>query len=81
MDDSRFNSVCTTIKTLALQTKTPINYASYLQSLITHVENFKSSTSKVRESNKLESLQGGAKKKGDKDNWSNKPWKNDYSAW
>eukprot|EP00957_Ditylum_brightwellii_P112031 8542874-Ditylum_brightwellii.AAC.1 len=64
MDDSCFNSVCTTIKALALQTKIPINYASYLQSLITHAENFKPSTSKARKSNKLKSLQGGAKKKG-----------------
>eukprot|EP00957_Ditylum_brightwellii_P123999 9451544-Ditylum_brightwellii.AAC.1 len=30
MDDSHFSSVCTTIEALALQTKTPINSASYI---------------------------------------------------
>eukprot|EP00957_Ditylum_brightwellii_P121819 9290021-Ditylum_brightwellii.AAC.1 len=46
-----------------------------------HTENFKSSTSKTHESNKLEFLQGGAMKKRDKGNGSDKPWMNDYSAW
>eukprot|EP00957_Ditylum_brightwellii_P105082 8009138-Ditylum_brightwellii.AAC.1 len=53
MDDYCFNSVCTTIETLALQTKTSINYASYLQSLIKFAENLKPSTSRTYESNKL----------------------------
>eukprot|EP00957_Ditylum_brightwellii_P014277 1075050-Ditylum_brightwellii.AAC.1 len=54
MDDSCFSSVCTTIETLALQTETPTNYASYLQSLITFAENLKPSTSITHESNKLQ---------------------------
>eukprot|EP00957_Ditylum_brightwellii_P135148 10303775-Ditylum_brightwellii.AAC.1 len=58
MDDSHVSSVCTKIKTLALQTKTPIHYASYLQSLITFVENLKPSTSRTRESNKLQKTGG-----------------------
>eukprot|EP00957_Ditylum_brightwellii_P011899 896809-Ditylum_brightwellii.AAC.1 len=76
MDDSCFNSVCTTIETLALQTKTLIDSASYLQSLITFAENLKTSTSRTCESNKLQKT-GGLEWKG---SGKDKPWKNDCSA-
>eukprot|EP00957_Ditylum_brightwellii_P129722 9895612-Ditylum_brightwellii.AAC.1 len=54
MYDSCFSSVCTTIEILALQTKTPMDYASYSQSLITFTENLKPSTSRTCKSNKLQ---------------------------
>eukprot|EP00957_Ditylum_brightwellii_P175476 13359788-Ditylum_brightwellii.AAC.1 len=47
INDSCFNSVWTTIETLALQTKTLIDYASYLQSLIMFAENLKPGTSRT----------------------------------
>ena len=39
LDDDRFTGVRTTIETMALQTGNMINYANYLQSMITHAEN------------------------------------------
>eukprot|EP00957_Ditylum_brightwellii_P181185 13801156-Ditylum_brightwellii.AAC.1 len=65
IDDSCFNSFCTTIETLALQTKTLINYASYLQSLIMFAENLKPSTSRTCGSNKLQKTGGSEKGGGD----------------
>eukprot|EP00957_Ditylum_brightwellii_P035432 2686352-Ditylum_brightwellii.AAC.1 len=56
MDDSCFSSVCTTIEALTLQTKTPMDYASYLQSLITFAENLKPGTSRTHERNKIQKI-------------------------
>ena len=81
MEDSRFNSVRTTIETLALQTKTPIDYASYLQSLITHAENLKSNTSRTRENNKSERSGGRNNEDNNNGNGGEKSWKKDFSAW
>ena len=41
LSDRRFDTVRVAIETLALQTGQPIEYASYLQSMITHAENLK----------------------------------------
>ena len=70
MEDSRFNSVRTTIETLALQTKAPIDYASYLQSLIT-----------TRENKKSERSGGRNNESNNKGNGEDKAWKKDFSAW
>jgi hypothetical protein len=43
LEDARFQTVRTTVETLALQTGTAIDYPSYLQSLITHAESLKTS--------------------------------------
>eukprot|EP00957_Ditylum_brightwellii_P039149 2960223-Ditylum_brightwellii.AAC.1 len=69
IDDSCYSSVCTTIETMVLQTKTPTDYASYLQSLITIVENLKPSTSRTCESNKLQ------KTVGREGRWRYRQWK------
>eukprot|EP00957_Ditylum_brightwellii_P087936 6696845-Ditylum_brightwellii.AAC.1 len=79
MDDSCVSSICTTIETLALQTKTLIDYASYLQSLITFAENLKPGTSRTCESNKLQKT--GGERDGGKGSEKDKSWQNDYSAW
>ena len=81
MEDSRFNSVRTTIETLALQTKTPIDYASYLQSLITHTENLRSSTCRTCENNKSKRSGGRNNESNNKVYGEDKAWKNDFSAW
>eukprot|EP00957_Ditylum_brightwellii_P013954 1052941-Ditylum_brightwellii.AAC.1 len=81
MDDTCFSSAYTIIETLTLQTKTPINDASYLQSLVTFAENLKSSTSRTYESNKLQNTWRSGKGGGDTGSGTDKSWKNDYSAW
>ncbi len=43
LEDSRFLTIRTTMETLSLQTGYPIDYANYLQAMITHAENLHSS--------------------------------------
>ena len=43
LEDSRFLTIRTTMETLSLQTGHPIDYANYLQAMITHAENLHSS--------------------------------------
>ena len=79
LDDDRFTGVRTTIETMALQTGNMINYANYLQSMITHAENLWSPVR--RNANQLQksgSGSGGQQKKANNGGEDMK-WKKDFT--
>jgi hypothetical protein len=84
LDDSRFQPVRTTIETLALQTGTPIDYANYLQAMITHAENLKTGNENRKTAvNKVQTSDGNRNesKSKAKDKKSTDSWKTDFTAY
>ena len=76
LEDERYASVQTTIETVALQSGSQINYADYLQSMITHAENLR--TTGRRNANRAETRRNGSGRGRGRNGGGNS---NDPDAW
>ena len=78
IQDDRFQTVRDTVQTLSLQTGTPVDYSSYLQSLITHAEGIAPSRGNRKQNSAQKHREGGG---GNGSSGGDKPWKKDLTAY